>query len=80
MSQVLIQQSRFPELIVKWLFAKRSKTCSKIGGSRDLIFVPEYEIATSPKDHRYVDGALVHTARVPFGYCPELDVGLALLA
>jgi hypothetical protein len=34
--------------------------------SRDLVFVPEYEIATPAKERRYVDGALVHTLRVPF--------------
>ena len=38
------------------------------GRSRELIFVPEYEIATPAKDRRYVDGALVHTLSVPFGY------------
>ncbi len=37
------------------------------GRSRELIFVPEYEIATPAKDRRYVDGALVHTLSVPFG-------------
>ena len=41
--------------------------------SRDLIFVPEYEIATPAKDRRYVDGALVHTLRVPFGFWEAKD-------
>ena len=41
--------------------------------SRDLIFVPEYEIASPAKDRRYVDGALVHTLRVPFGYWEATD-------
>src|SRR6187401_3031871 len=41
--------------------------------SRDLIFVPEYEIATPAKDRRYVDGALVHQLRVPFGYWEAKD-------
>ena len=34
--------------------------------SHDLIFVPEYEIATPAKDRRYVDGALVHHAARAF--------------
>jgi len=34
----------------------------------DLIFVPEYQLEIKTKDRRYVDGALLHTLRVPFGY------------
>jgi len=41
--------------------------------SHDLIFVPEYEIATPTKDRRYVDAALVHALRVPFGYWVAKD-------
>ena len=37
------------------------------------VFVPEYEIATPAKDRRYVDGALVHELRVPFGYWEAKD-------
>jgi predicted helicase len=39
----------------------------------DLIFVPEYEIITPSKDRRYVDGALLHTLRMPFGYWEAKD-------
>jgi hypothetical protein len=43
------------------------------GKSRDLIFVPEYEYETLTKDRRYVDGALLHELRVPFGYWEAKD-------
>ena len=39
----------------------------------DLVFVPEYEIATPTKDRRYVDGALLHALRMPFGYWEAKD-------
>ena len=41
--------------------------------SHDLTFVPEYELETKAKDRRYVDGALLHTLRVPFGYWEAKD-------
>lgn len=41
--------------------------------SQDLIFVPEYEIATPAKDRRYIDGALLHALRMPFGYWEAKD-------
>jgi predicted helicase len=43
------------------------------GRSQDLDFVPEYPIQTRAKDRRYVDGALLHTLRVPFGYWEAKD-------
>ncbi|MBQ0959985.1 N-6 DNA methylase [Ideonella sp. 4Y11] len=43
------------------------------GRQHDLIFVPEYEIQTATKDRRYVDGALLHELRVPFGYWEAKD-------
>ena len=43
------------------------------GRQHDLIFVPEYEIATPAKERRYVDGALLHELRVPFGYWEAKD-------
>lgn len=43
------------------------------GKSHDLIFVPEYEIETPAKERRYVDGALLHMLRVPFGYWEAKD-------
>src|SRR2546426_7915141 len=43
------------------------------GRDHDLIFVPEYEITTATKDRRYVDGALLHALRMPFGYWEAKD-------
>jgi predicted helicase len=43
------------------------------GRAHDLIFVPEYEITTTAKDRRYVDGALLHALRMPFGYWEAKD-------
>lgn len=43
------------------------------GRARDLIFVPEYGIETPTKQRRYVDGALLHELRVPFGYWEAKD-------
>jgi predicted helicase len=53
------------------------------GRAHDLVFVPEHEIAAPTKERRYVDGALMHTLRVPFGYWEakdtedDLDVAIA---
>ena len=88
MSQVLIQQylnqlrdlrkvsGTHRESVVREAFKDLLKGWAR---SRDLIFVPEYEIATPAKDRRYVDGALVHTLRVPFGYweANDLDAEIA---
>ncbi len=41
--------------------------------SHDLTFIPEHEIETKTKERRYVDGALMHTLRVPFGYWEAKD-------
>jgi predicted helicase len=82
MSQVLIQQylnqlrdlrkvsGTHQESVVREAFTDLLKGWAR---SQDLIFVPEYEIATPAKDRRYVDGALVHTLRVPFGYWEAKD-------
>lgn len=43
------------------------------GRARDLVFVPEYEYTTPAKDCRYVDGALLHELRVPFGFWEAKD-------
>jgi len=43
------------------------------GRSLDLTFIPEYELETRTKERRYVDGALLHTLRVPFGYWEAKD-------
>jgi predicted helicase len=82
MSQVLIQQylnqlqdlrkvsGTHRESVVREAFKDLLKGWAR---SHDLIFVPEYEIATPAKDRRYVDGALVHALRVPFGYWEAKD-------
>jgi len=41
--------------------------------SHDLVFVPEFEIAAPTKERRYVDGALLHALRMPFGYWEAKD-------
>jgi predicted helicase len=41
--------------------------------SFDLTFVPEYELETKTKERRYVDGALLHALRVPFGFWEAKD-------
>jgi hypothetical protein len=43
------------------------------GRSKDLIFVPQYEIEAPTRERRYVDGALVHELRVPFGFWEAKD-------
>jgi hypothetical protein len=43
------------------------------GRAHDLVFVPEYEITTTAKDRRYVDGALLHELSMPFGYWEAKD-------
>ena len=67
MSQVLIQQylnqlqdlrkvsGTHREMVVREAFKDLLKGWAR---SHDLMFVPEYEIATPAKDRRYVDGAL----------------------
>ncbi len=35
--------------------------------------MPEYEVAAPTKQRRYVDGALLHALRVPFGYWEAKD-------
>jgi hypothetical protein len=43
------------------------------GGSRDLIFIPEYEYQTLQNTRVYPDGALLHSLRVPLGYWEAKD-------
>jgi len=82
LSQLLIQQylnqlqdlrrvsGTHRESVVREAFKDLLKGWAK---AHDLIFVPEYEIATPTKERRYVDGALLHTLRVPFGYWEAKD-------
>jgi predicted helicase len=51
----------FKDLLKRW------------GRSQDLVFIPEYEIATLTKERRYVDGAMLYTLRMPFGYWEAKD-------
>ena len=43
------------------------------GKQHDLIFIPEYKLDSATKDTRFVDGALLHELRVPFGYWEAKD-------
>lgn len=43
------------------------------GRQHHLVFIPEYKIATPTKETRFVDGALLHELRVPFGYWEAKD-------
>src|SRR6266446_7199291 len=82
MSQLLIQQflnnlqdlrkasGTHRESVVREAFKDLLKGWGRV---KDLIFVPEYEIATAAKDRRYVDGALLHALRMPFGYWEAKD-------
>lgn len=82
MSQLLIQQylnqlqdlrkvaGTRRESVVREAFKDLLKGWAR---AHDLIFVPEYEIATPTKERRYVDGALLHALRVPFGYWEAKD-------
>jgi hypothetical protein len=82
MSQILIQQylnhladlrkvsGTHRESVVREAFKDLLKGWAR---SHDLVFVPEYEIKTLAKDRRYVDGALLHALRMPFGYWEAKD-------
>ncbi|HEX4959819.1 MAG TPA: type ISP restriction/modification enzyme [Thermoanaerobaculia bacterium] len=82
MSQLLIQQylnqlqdlrrvgGTHRESVVREAFKDLLKGWAR---SQDLIFVPEYEFATPTRERRYVDGALLHALRVPFGYWEAKD-------
>ena len=43
------------------------------GKQHDLVFIPEYKLDSATKDVRFVDGALLHELRVPFGYWEAKD-------
>jgi len=82
MSQLLIQQylnqlqilkrvsGTTRESVVREAFKDLLKNWAR---SLDLIFIPEYEFETKTKERRYIDGALLHTLRVPFGYWEAKD-------
>ena len=82
MSQLLIQQylnqlrdlrrvsGTHRESVVSEAFKDLLKGWAR---QQDLIFVAQYEIRTPAKELRYVDGALLHALRVPFGYWEAKD-------
>ncbi|HVR95386.1 MAG TPA: DNA methyltransferase, partial [Thermoanaerobaculia bacterium] len=82
MSQLLIQQylnqlqdlrkvsGTHRESVVREAFKDLLKGWAR---QHDLIFVPEYEFTAPTKERRYVDGALLHALRVPFGYWEAKD-------
>ncbi|MBC7161239.1 MAG: N-6 DNA methylase [Immundisolibacter sp.] len=43
------------------------------GRQHDLVFIPEYKLDSATRDTRFVDGALLHELRVPFGYWEAKD-------
>ena len=43
------------------------------GKSQNLVFIPEHEFISAAKVRNYVDGALLHDLRVPFGYWEAKD-------
>lgn len=51
----------FKDLLKRW------------GRAHDLLFVPEHTITTPQKNRIYLDGALLHALRVPFGYWEAKD-------
>ncbi len=56
-----VLREAFKDLLKKW------------GRSHDLHFVPEHDIVTAQKNRIYLDGALLHALRVPFGYWEAKD-------
>jgi hypothetical protein len=82
MSQLLIQQylnelrilervsGSQRESVVREAFKDLLKSWAR---SHDLVFVPEYEYETATRERRYVDGALLYSLRVPFGYWEAKD-------
>jgi predicted helicase len=56
-----VVREAFKDLLKKW------------GRSQNLVFIPEHEFITTAKVRNYVDGALMHDLRVPFGYWEAKD-------
>jgi hypothetical protein len=56
-----VLREAFKDLLKRW------------GKSQDLIFIPEHEYIPPAKNRCYVDGALLHSLRVPFGYWEAKD-------
>ncbi len=82
MSQVLIQQYLNQLATLKMVSGSTRESVTREafkdllkgwGRAHDLTFVPEYEIESPRKERRYVDGALLYSLRVPFGYWEAKD-------
>lgn len=56
-----VLREAFKDLLKRW------------GKSHNLQFVPEHDIITAQKNRIYLDGALLHALRVPFGYWEAKD-------
>lgn len=56
-----VVREAFKDLLKKW------------GKTHNLHFIPEHEFITTAKVRNYVDGALMHDLRVPFGYWEAKD-------
>lgn len=56
-----VLREAFKDLLKRW------------GRTHDLHFVPEHDIVTPQKNRIYLDGALLHALRVPFGYWEAKD-------
>lgn len=56
-----VLREAFKDLLKRW------------GKSLDLTFIPEHDIVTPQKNRIYLDGALLHALRVPFGYWEAKD-------
>lgn len=56
-----VLREAFKDLLKRW------------GKSQDLTFIPEHDIVTPQKNRIYLDGALLHALRVPFGYWEAKD-------
>lgn len=57
-----VLREAFKDLLKRW------------GRAHDLQFIPEHDIVTPQKNRIYLDGALLHALRVPFGYWEAKDV------
>jgi predicted helicase len=58
------------ESIVSEAFKDLLKNCAR---AHELVFIPQYEVSQPGGERRYVDGALLHALRVPFGYWEAKD-------
>lgn len=63
-----VLREAFKDLLKRW------------GRTHDLQFVPEHDIVTSQRNRIYLDGALLHALRVPFGYWEAKDADDDLVA